>query len=65
MLQFEDTLTPAPMPGLGLQPAVPNTGRSAAPAIAPMPVSSPAPAAHVEPLGRVRVEFPVSGTMRR
>ncbi len=60
MLQFEDTLTPVPMPGLGLQPAVPNTGRSAVAAAvtmsAPMPVSAPAPAVHVEPLGRVRVE---------
>ena len=54
MLQFEDALMP-PLPTLGLQPAVPNTGRTA-PAPHPAPVSAPAPAAHVEPFGRVRVE---------
>ncbi|MBX9631732.1 MAG: ribonucleotide-diphosphate reductase subunit beta [Burkholderiales bacterium] len=54
MLQFEDALMP-PLPTLGLQPAVPNTGR-AAPAPHPAPVSAPAPAVHVEPFSRVRVE---------
>ncbi len=50
MLQFEDALMP-PLPTLGLQPAVPNTGRAAQ-----APVVAPAPAAHVEPFSRVRVE---------
>ena len=54
MLQFEDAMMP-PLPTLGLQPAVPNTGR-AAPAPHPAAVSAPAPAVHVEPFSRVRVE---------